>query len=240
MSHKVIILAGGFGTRMSEETVLRPKPMVEIGGFPILLHIMRIFNAQIKCEFFVATGYKSEVIESYLSSEEFAREKIIASALFTGNETATAGRIKIIMDLYPEDSFFFTYGDGVANIDLIALLKFHQDHSKIATVTAVRPVARYGRLEISDGLVTDFAEKSQTKEGWINGGFFILNPEVKHFIKSNSEMFEQEPMSRLTQSSQLMAFEHNGFWQPMDTLREKIELDKLASSLYIPWTVFNS
>lgn len=240
MSHKVIILAGGFGTRMSEETVLRPKPMVEIGGFPILLHIMRIFNAQIKCEFFVATGYKSEVIESYLSSEEFAREKIIASALFTGNETATAGRIKIIMDLYPEDSFFFTYGDGVANIDIIALLKFHQDHSKIATVTAVRPVARYGRLEISDGLVTDFAEKSQTKEGWINGGFFILNPEVKHFIKSNSEMFEQEPMSRLTQSSQLMAFEHNGFWQPMDTLREKIELDKLASSLYIPWTVFNS
>ena len=240
MSHKVIILAGGFGTRMSEETVLRPKPMVEIGGFPILLHIMRIFNAQIKCEFFVATGYKSEVIESYLSSEEFAREKIIASALFTGDETATAGRIKIIMDLYPEDSFFCTYGDGVANIDIIALLKFHKYHSKIATVTAVRPVARYGRLEISDGLVTDFAEKSQTKEGWINGGFFILNPEVKHFINSNSEMFEQEPMSRLTQSSQLMAFEHNGFWQPMDTLREKIELDKLASSSYIPWTVFNS
>jgi glucose-1-phosphate cytidylyltransferase len=198
---------------------------------------MRIFNTQIQCEFFVATGYKSEVIENYLLSEEFVKEQIIARAVFTGKETSTAGRIKIIMDSYPEDSFFVTYGDGVANIDLKSLLKFHQNHSKLATVTAVRPAARYGRIEISNGLVTEFAEKSQTKEGWINGGFFLLNPEVKNFISSNSEMFEKEPMLRLTQSSQLMAFEHSGFWQPMDTLREKQDLEKLAHEGNPPWLI---
>jgi glucose-1-phosphate cytidylyltransferase len=237
MLYKVIILAGGLGTRLSEETLIRPKPMVEIGGIPILLHIMRIFNSQIECEFFVATGYKSEMIEKYLSGKEFARENITATAVFTGDDTATAGRIKKIMDLYPGETFFMTYGDGVANIDISRLLSFHQNHSKIATVTAVRPVARYGRLQISEGLVTDFAEKSQTQEGWINGGFFLLNADTTGFIDGYMEMFEQEPLSRLTQASELMAFEHNGFWQPMDTLREKIELDNLASSNEIPWMV---
>ena len=237
MTHKVIILAGGLGTRLSEETLIRPKPMVEIGGIPILLHIMRIFHSQVNCEFFVATGYKSEIIEKYLNSQDFANEKIAATAIFTGDETATAGRIKKIMELYPGETFFMTYGDGVANIDIADLLRFHHNHSKIATVTAVRPVARYGRLQISDGLVTDFAEKSQTQEGWINGGFFVLNFEIIGFINGYMEMFEQEPLSRLTGASQLMAFEHSGFWQPMDTLREKIDLDKLASSNKVPWMV---
>jgi glucose-1-phosphate cytidylyltransferase len=235
MIYKVIILAGGLGTRLSEETLIRPKPMVEIGGIPILLHIMRIFHSQIECEFFIATGYKSEIIEKYLIGNDFARENIIATPVFTGGDTATGGRIKKIMDLFPGETFFMTYGDGVANIDISKLLKFHENHSKLATVTAVRPVARYGRLQISEGLVTEFAEKSQTQEGWINGGFFLLNSATTNFIDGEMEMFEREPMSRLTQASQLMAFEHNGFWQPMDTLREKIELDNLATSIDIPW-----
>jgi glucose-1-phosphate cytidylyltransferase len=141
------------------------------------------------------------------------------------------------MDLFPGETFFMTYGDGVANVDISKLLSFHQNHLKLATVTAVRPVARYGRLQISGGLVTEFAEKSQTQEGWINGGFFLLNPAITDFIDGEMEMFEREPMSRLTQASELMAFEHTGFWQPMDTLREKIELDHLATSINIPWMV---
>lgn len=237
MAHKVIVLAGGLGTRLSEETLIRPKPMVEIGGIPILLHIMRIFHSQINCEFFIATGYKSEVVEKYLNSDDFAKEKIAATAIFTGDDTATAGRIKKIMDLHPGETFFMTYGDGVANVDIADLFRFHESHSKVATVTAVRPVARYGRLQIVKGLVTDFAEKSQTQEGWINGGFFVLNPEVRGYINNYMEMFEQEPLSRLTDASELMAYEHSGFWQNMDTLSEKIELDKLASSNEIPWMV---
>jgi glucose-1-phosphate cytidylyltransferase len=239
MLNKVIILAGGLGTRLSEETSTRPKPMVEIAGIPILLHIMRIFQAQINCEFFIATGYKSEMISGYLSGNEFLREQIKARAIYTGDETATAGRVKKVMELYPNEPFLLTYGDGVANINLRSLLEFHKAHKKVATVTAVRPAARYGRLEISQGLVTRFAEKPQAEEGWINGGFFVLEPEVKGYIDGPMEMFEREPMLRITAKSQLMGFKHYGFWQPMDTLREKIELEKLASLEKVPWMVFD-
>jgi glucose-1-phosphate cytidylyltransferase len=239
MLNKVIILAGGLGTRLSEETSTRPKPMVEIAGIPILLHIMRIFQAQINCEFLVATGYKSEMISKYLSGKEFLREQIKARAIYTGDDTATAGRIKKVMEFYPNEPFLMTYGDGVANINLCSLLEFHKKHKKVATVTAVRPAARYGRLEISQGLVTRFAEKPQAEEGWINGGFFVLEPEVKDYIDGPMEMFEQEPMFRITAKSQLMGFKHYGFWQPMDTLREKIELEKLASLGKVPWMVFD-
>jgi len=235
MVYKVIILAGGLGTRLSEETQLKPKPMVEIGGTPILLHIMKIFTSQINCEFLIATGYKSSVIETYLESYEFKKLGIKARAIFTGDQTATGGRVKRVMEIYPEDTFFMTYGDGVANVNLTGLIKFHKSHDKLATVTAVRPAARFGRLEISNGVVTSFAEKLQTHEGWINGGFLVLNPKVSEFIHSQTEMFEQEPMSRLTKNSQLMAFMHYGFWQPMDTIREKNELDRLARLKQIPW-----
>lgn len=235
MKYKVIILAGGLGTRLSEETSVRPKPMVEIGSFPILLHIMRIYQSQIDCEFFIATGHKSEIIDDYLCGKEFLEEGLEARAVYTGDTTATAGRIGQVMDLYPAESFLMTYGDGVANVNLSQLLQYHKEHEKVATVTAVRPAARYGRLEIMNGLVTSFAEKSQADEGWINGGFFVLEPEVKKYIEGLQEMFEHQPMSRLTLDSQLMAFKHHGFWHPMDTLREKMELDKLSTLKKVPW-----
>ena len=233
--HKVIILAGGLGTRLSEETELKPKPMVSIGDIPILLHIMQIFNTQIEAEFIIATGYKSHVIDDYLKSATFLATGIKAKAIFTGDTTGTAGRIKKIFNIFPNEKMFVTYGDGLANINILELIKFHQKHKRIATVTAVRPAARYGRLYIEDGEVLRFAEKMQADEGWINGGFFLIEPEIVRYIQSDSDMLEIEPLAAVTLDKQLMAFQHFGFWQPMDTLRERNELDKLARSTVIPW-----
>jgi len=233
--YKVIILAGGLGTRLSEETELKPKPMVSIGDIPILLHIMQIFDSQIETEFLIATGYRSEVIDDYLKSPTFLATGLKAKSIFTGDNTGTAGRIKKIFDIFPDEKMFVTYGDGLANINLLELIKFHQKHKRIATVTAVRPAARYGRLYIEDGEVLRFAEKMQADEGWINGGFFLIEREVINYIKSDADMLEIEPLAAVTLDRQLMAFQHFGFWQPMDTLRERNELDKLARSSVIPW-----
>jgi len=229
---KAIILAGGLGTRISEETSDKPKPMIEISGKPILWHLMSIFAKQGINEFIVATGYKSEVIHDWA---ETIKESWNIKALDTGLDTQTGGRILECMKSVPGERVLATYGDGLGNINLQSLLDFHEHQGKKATVTAVRPPARFGVLESQNGLVTKFGEKNQTDSGWINGGFFVLEPDVVSFIKEKSEPFETGAMPRLVQEKELVAFHHNGFWQPMDTLREKLELEILAKALTPPW-----
>jgi len=222
---KVIILAGGLGTRISEETSDKPKPMVEISGKPILWHIMSIFAAQGYFEFIVATGYKSEVIEHWIRA---VKEPWSITALNTGLDTQTGGRILECMKSVPGERVLATYGDGLGNINLNSLLNFHSHQGKRATVTAVRPPARFGVLESQNGLVTRFGEKNQTDSGWINGGFFVLEPEVAGYIHNLAEPFEVGALPRLVDEKELVSYHHNGFWQPMDTLREKHDLEKLA------------
>lgn len=232
---KVIILAGGLGTRLAEETSDKPKPMVEIHGKPILWHIMKSYQSYIDCEFIIATGYLSEVIEEYLSSNQFMSEQIKAKALFTGTHSSTGGRVKQAMATCPGERVMVTYGDGVSDVNIDSLLSFHKDHKKLATVTAVRPAARFGRLEMRGDEVTSFSEKSQSEEGWINGGYFVFEPLVAEYIESNSQPLELGPLGDLSKAGGLMAFKHYGFWQPMDTLREKLDLEKLVESGEAPW-----
>jgi glucose-1-phosphate cytidylyltransferase len=232
---KVIILAGGLGTRLAEETSHKPKPMVEIGGNPILWHIMKSYQSYIDCEFIIATGYMSEVIEEYLSSSRFKSQGIKATALFTGADSSTGGRVKQAMASCPGERVLVTYGDGVSDVNVKSLLSFHKKHMKLATVTAVRPVARFGRLEIRGDQVLNFSEKSQSQEGWINGGYFVFEPAVTNFIEFDSQPLEHEPLRNLASSDDLMAYKHYGFWQPMDTLREKLDLEKLVESGQAPW-----
>ena len=232
---KVIILAGGLGTRLAEETSHKPKPMVEINGNPILWHIMKSYQSYIDCEFIVATGYMSEIIEEYLSSSRFKSQGIKATALFTGADSSTGGRVKQAMASCPGERVLVTYGDGVSDVNIKSLLSFHKKHMKLATVTAVRPVARFGRLEIRGDQVLNFSEKSQSQEGWINGGYFVFEPEVTNFIEFDSQPLEHEPLGNLASSHNLMAYKHYGFWQPMDTLREKLDLEKLVESGDAPW-----
>ncbi len=222
---KVIILAGGLGTRISEETADKPKPMVEISGKPILWHLMSIFAEQGITEFIVATGYKSEVIHEWTKT---VKEPWSIQALDTGLDTQTGGRIRECMKSVPGERVLATYGDGLGNINIQSLLDFHNHQGKKATVTAVRPPARFGVLESQNGLVTRFGEKNQADSGWINGGFFVLEPEVANYIHALSEPFESGALPRLVGEKQLVSYHHNGFWQPMDTLREKHDLEKLA------------
>lgn len=229
---KVIILAGGLGTRISEETTDKPKPMVVIGGKPILWHVMNIYASQGFREFVIATGYKGQVISNWVSQIEEDWEVI---AFDTGIGTQTGGRIKRCIEAFPDTSYFITYGDGVGNINLTSLLATHTRKSKIATVTAVRPPARFGVLELEDGLVKHFGEKNQADAGWINGGFFVANHEIYKFIKDDSTLFETGPLPWLANKNELAAFQHEGFWQPMDTLREKEMLDSLALETVPPW-----
>ena len=230
---KVIILAGGLGTRLAEYTHSVPKPMVEIGGEPILSHIMRIFKSYNFNEFIIAAGYKNEVISKYYkNSNEFKNLKIID----TGQDTMTGGRILRLKSLIIEDeNFFMTYGDGLCNVNLDKLKEFHLKNNKIATITAVHPPVRFGELEIEDIKVKKFEEKSQAKAGWINGGFFILNYKIFSYIKNDSTLFEREPMERLTQKENLVAFKHEGFWKCMDNLRDKIILDELCKNNNLLW-----
>jgi glucose-1-phosphate cytidylyltransferase len=227
---KVIILAGGLGTRIMEETHNKPKPMVEIGGKPILHHIMDIYARYTKCDFKIAAGYKKDVIQKYIETIDYNVEVID-----TGSDTGTAGRIRKIMKRYPSETFMVTYGDGLANIDISELLAFHKSHGKIATVTAVRPVARFGRLVIENNSVVNFAEKLQADEGWINGGFFVFESGILEYIEDDSEMLEHRPLNSMSQAKQLMAYLHTKFWQPMDTLREKNELELMLKSNTAPW-----
>jgi glucose-1-phosphate cytidylyltransferase len=229
---KVVILAGGLGTRISEETVDKPKPMVLIDDKPILWHIMNIYSQQGFDDFVVATGYKGEVISEWVSTLDTTWS---ITPIDTGLDTQTGGRIRKCMDLNPGEKILATYGDGIGNIDVKKLLKFHDAHGKLATLTAVRPPARFGYLDTKDGQVIHFGEKNQSDAGWINGGFFVLEPNVSAYIHAISEPFEIGALPRLANEGELMAYEHSGFWQPMDTLREKHDLEELAREENPPW-----
>ena len=232
---KVVILAGGFGSRLAEETSIKPKPMVEIGGEPILTHIMRIFKSFNFDDFIVAAGYKKDVIiDYYENSKEFQNLKIVD----TGKNTMTGGRLLRLKKFIKEnENFFMTYGDGLCNVDLNKLNNFHLNHNKLATVTAVHPPVRFGELEIEDKKVIKFEEKPQAKAGWINGGFFILNYKIFNYLENDKTFFEREPLEKLTKEENLMAFKHEGFWKCMDNLRDKLILDKMCDEKKMLWKI---
>lgn len=253
---KVVILAGGLGTRLAEETEVRPKPMVEIGGRPILWHIMKHYGHYGCNEFLVALGYKSEVIKRYfvdylhlggsltVCMKECSTIRHHGPAddwtvhlMETGLHTVTGGRLKRLAGSVNAGTFMMTYGDGVSDIDIHKLIKFHKSHGKLATVSAVRPPARFGVLEFDGDRVVGFTEKPQLGEGWINGGFFVLEPGVLDYIDDDATHWEREPMERLANEGQLMAYRHEGFWQCMDTMRDKRLLDSLWESDRAPWRV---
>ena len=239
---KIIIIAGGLGTRISEETEDKPKPMVLINDKPIIWHLMNIFSLQGFNEFIISTGYKSEVIEKWVQGSEIIDSKLNPmkiATLNTGLNTQTGGRIAEVMKTIPGERVIATYGDGLANISIPKLLAFHNSHRRLATVTAVRPPARFGYMKIEKNVVTHFGEKNQSDEGWINGGFFVLEPKVANYVKSLDEPFESGALVRLANESELIANHHEGFWQPMDTLREKRELEKEAKLTIPPWLKFN-
>ena len=234
----VIIIAGGVGTRIAEETEDKPKPMVLINGKPILWHLMNIFSLQGINNFIISTGYKSEVIENWVHNNNIldANKKIMSiKTINTGLHTQTGGRISEVMKTLPQEKVIATYGDGLANVSIKKLLDFHTSHGKLATITAVRPPARFGYMKIKNNAVTHFGEKNQSDEGWINGGFFVLDPKVVNYVESINEPFESGALTRLANDSQLMAHHHEEFWQPMDTLREKRELEKYALLPIPPW-----
>jgi glucose-1-phosphate cytidylyltransferase len=257
MAMKTVILAGGLGTRLAEETEVRPKPMVEIGGRPILWHIMNIYAAHGYKEFVVALGYKGEVIKSYFLNYYYLRnnftihlangqvdvhdgtpEDWIIHLIDTGARTETGGRLKRLASRLGNETFMLTYGDGVAGIDVGELVAFHRRHGRLATVTAVRPPARFGGLSFEDNLVTRFVEKPQIGEGWINGGFFVLEPEVLDYIDGDSTIFERQPLERLAEAGHLVAYRPDGFWQCMDTLRDVRLLNSLWENGHAPWKVW--
>ena len=255
---KAVILAGGFGTRLSEETQLRPKPMVEIGGRPILWHIMNIYAAFGIDEFIIALGYKGALIKEYFLNFYAINNDITIDLsdgktiihdgkqpnwkihlVDTGLQTQTGGRLKRLKNwLDKNETFMFTYGDGVADIDIEALLKFHKAHGKLATVTSVHTPARFGRIAFDGNRVTQFYEKPQAIEGLINGGYFVLHPKVIDYVEDDETIWERIPIERLAQDGQLMGFRHNGFWSCMDTLKEKNFLEDLWSSGKAPWKVW--
>ena len=252
---KVILLCGGYGTRLGEETQLKPKPMVEIGGKPILWHIMKIFEKHNMQDFHLALGYKADFIKDYflkynslnndfsvnlksgkIEFNDIIKENWNINLTDTGLNTMTGGRLlRLKESLKNEETFMLTYGDGVSNVDLTRLLKFHKSHGKIATVTAVRPPVRFGELIINDNKVEEFAEKPQAGKGWINGGFFVFNKEIFNYIEDDSIMLEREPLEKLSKIGELMAYKHDDFWQCMDTIREKEILEGLLNSNSAPW-----
>ena len=229
---KAIILAGGLGTRISEETSEKPKPMVLLAGKPILWHLMKTFELGNITEFVIAAGYKSGVINEWVSS---LKSDWSIEVLDTGLNTQTGGRIKLCMESLKGERVIATYGDGLANVNIHKLLAFHERQEKLATITAVRPPARFGVLKSDNGLVTHFGEKNQTDAGWINGGFFVLEHDVYDYIDGILKPFETDAIPKLVASEQLAAYHHNGFWKPMDTLREKHELEILAELSIPPW-----
>lgn len=230
---KVIILCGGRGTRLAEETKIIPKPLVKVGKLPILIHIINYYRKFGFNEFIIATGYKGNLIKKYFEKKTNIKGiKIID----TGLNTMTGGRLlRLKPYLKNEENFMLTYGDGLSNIDLIKLLKFHFRHKKTVTLSAVRPPVRFGELTIRKSLVIDFREKTQTKMGWINGGFFVLNKKVFSFLSNDREMLEREPMEKLVRKKQVKSYKHKGFWQCMDTMRDKNFLNKIWKSKKAPW-----
>lgn len=254
---KLVILAGGKGTRLSEETSLKPKPMINIGNMPIIWHIMKHYSCYGINEFVICCGYKANIIKNFFSNYstyysdvtlDYSSDKIIVhkkriedwkiTLVDTGEDTLTGGRILRIKK-YVNDNFCLTYGDGLSNIDIKKLINFHYKHKKIATVSIVKPLARFGSVEIdSKNKVMNFREKYQSKQDWINGGFFVLRKEIFRYLKNDNTIFEQEPMQRLAKQQQLMAYKHQGFWQPMDTLREKQYLEMLWHNNKAPWKLW--
>lgn len=252
---KVVILCGGLGTRLSEETQVRPKPMVDVGDRPILSHIMQIYSRHGFNEFVLALGYKGEVIKDYFlnyharqsdltiqlksGKVEYSRptaEDWTVTLVDTGQATQTGGRLlRLRPQVEPTGTFMLTYGDGVANINVKDLLAFHRSHGRLATVTAVRPPARFGDLRIENERVMQFEEKPQAGEGWINGGFFVFEPSVFDYLDDDSTILERSPLERLAADGQLMAYRHSGYWQSMDTLRDKHALEQLWASGNAPW-----
>lgn len=254
---KVILLAGGFGTRISEESQFKPKPMIEIGGMPILWHIMKIYSFYGFNEFIICAGYKQEVIKEWFSNYFIYTSDItfdftsgnkvivhrqntepwIVTIVDTGLHTMTGGRLKRISK-YLDDTFLMTYGDGVCNVNLTKVVEQHKMHGKLATLTAVQPDGRFGIMDMEGDFICSFREKSKNDTGWINGGFMVLEPKVLDYIKDDTVMFEQEPLERLANESQLVNYKHYGFWQCMDTLRDKQKLELLWESGKAPWKVW--
>ncbi|WP_404991690.1 glucose-1-phosphate cytidylyltransferase [Cupriavidus pauculus] len=253
---KVVILAGGLGTRISEESHLKPKPMIEIGGKPILWHIMKIYSHYGINDFVICLGYKGYVIKEYFANyflhmsnvtfdmarnhmevhERYA-EPWRVTLIDTGAETLTGGRLKRVRDYVGDETFCFTYGDGVTNLDIGSLIKFHKQHGKLATVTAIQPPGRYGALNLTGPAVSNFQEKPAGDGAWINGGFFVLEPKVFDYIENDRTSWESTPLQRLAQEGELMAYQHDGFWQAMDTLRDKNHLEDLWAATP-PWKVW--
>jgi glucose-1-phosphate cytidylyltransferase len=256
---KVVILAWGLGTRISEESYLKPKPMIEIGGRPIIWHIMKIYSAHGANDFVICCGYKGYVIKEYFANyflhmsditfdmadnsmvvHERKAEPWRVTLVDTGEHTLTGGRLKrVAQHIENEEAFCFTYGDGVSNVDIRASIEFHRRHGKMATVTAVRPPGRYGALERAGDQVTSFIEKPRGDGGMINGGFFVLSPRCVELIEDDNSSWEGSPIIRLAAMGQMMAFEHRGFWQPMDTLRDKTMLEQLWASGKAPWKIWH-
>ena len=221
---KVILLAGGLGTRLSEYTETIPKPMIDIGGKPMLLHIMKHYAKYGYKDFYIALGYKGEIIKKFFNKKFFDWN---INLIETGKNTMTGGRLKRLKKYIGEETFMMTYGDGLSNINLKKLLKFHKKNKKLVTLTAVRPPGRFGALKLNGKRVSYFKEKSRLDEGWINGGFFVMEPEFIKFIKNDNTFLEREPLERVTKKRQLMAFRHTGFWKCMDTKRDRDELEDI-------------
>ena len=252
---KTVILAGGLGTRLSEETTIKPKPMVEIGSRPMLWHVMSIYEAFGFREFVIACGYRGEVIKQYFANfyhhysdwtvdlrngdRKLTRQSApewLVHLRDTGEETLTGGRLLRLRELIGNEPFMVTYGDGVANVDISALVRFHKAHGRVATVTAVHPPARFGALDLDGDQVARFAEKPNSDAGWINGGFFVFEPSILDYIDGDASSLERDVLERVADDGQLMAFRHHGFFQPMDTLREKHMLEELWRSGKAPWS----
>ncbi|UOD35666.1 glucose-1-phosphate cytidylyltransferase [Deferribacteraceae bacterium V6Fe1] len=255
---KVVILAGGFGTRLSEETDVKPKPMVEIGGKPILWHIMKIYSAYGFNDFIICLGYKGYIIKEYFANyflhmsdvtidlknnqmeiHNVKAEPWKVTLVDTGLNTMTGGRIKRIQSYIMNETFMLTYGDGVGDINIKELLEFHKKHGKYATLTAVQPSGRFGALDLNENEVKAFEEKPKGDGSWINGGFFVLQPQIFDYIKGDDTIWEKEPLENLAKAGQLISYKHTGFWKPMDTLRDKRELEALWQSKNAPWKVWN-
>lgn len=230
---KTVILCGGYGTRLSQETLIKPKPMVRVGKLPIIQHIIDIYKSHNFNEFILALGYKKNYIKKYFKNKN--KNKNI-NLVYTGKDTMTGGRLlRLKKYLKNEETFMLTYGDGVSSVDIKKLIKFHLKHKKIATLTAVRPPVRFGEIKINKNKIKSFREKPQVTSGWINGGFFVFNKKIFDYIENDNTMLEKEPLEKLVKKGQLMAYKHYGFWQCMDTLRDKNFLNKLIKSNFIPW-----
>jgi len=252
---KVVILAGGFGTRISEESHLKPKPMIEIGEMPILWHIMKQYSHYGYNEFIICAGYKQTIIKEWFANYfihtsditfDFSKGNEIivhnihsepwkVTIVDTGLNTMTGGRLKRVKKYIGDETFFMTYGDGVSNVDIKALFEFHKSHGKMATITTIQPEGRFGYIDLEDDKILSFREKSERDTGWINAGFMVLNPKVLEYIQDDSTMFEKEPMEKIATMGEMMCYKHTGFWQCMDTLRDKEKLDKLWESGTAPW-----